>query len=136
MTAPGPTNRPGTTAKVREHDLVPLGLPGDEDGPVFAEGWQAEAFATAHALADAGLFSWGEWVEALSAAIADAQAAGDPDLGDTYYDHWVAALESLCARKGLVDRSTVDAQTMAWHDAYLHTPHGEPVLLAADIYRQ
>ncbi len=32
--------------------------------------------------------------------IAAAQAAGDADLGDTYYRHWLAALETLVAAKG------------------------------------
>jgi nitrile hydratase accessory protein len=71
------------------------GLPQDDAGPVFSAPWQAQAFAMTLALHERGLFSWGEWAQALSQAIASAQAAGDPDLGDTYYHHWLDALETL-----------------------------------------
>jgi nitrile hydratase accessory protein len=50
------------------------------------------------ALHQRGLFTWSEWAKALAEEIANAQAAGDPDLGDTYYRHWVAALEKLISR--------------------------------------
>jgi nitrile hydratase accessory protein len=66
--------------------------PHDDEGPVFAEPWQAQAFALAVRLADEGLFTWDEWAAALSAEIARAQEAGDPDLGNTYYQHWLRAL--------------------------------------------
>ena len=69
-------------------------LPQDEDGPLFSEPWQAQAFAMALALHERGLYTWPEWAAALSQQIQAAQAAGDPDLGDTCYRHWVAALEA------------------------------------------
>jgi len=106
------------------------GLPRDDDGPRFAEAWQAEVFALTLALAEQGRFAWSEWTAALSAAIADAQAAGDPDLGDTYYSHWLAALEGLCRSKGLVLGVEVDDRQEAWREAYERTPHGQPVHLA------
>lgn len=105
------------------------GLPRDEGGPVFAEAWEAEAFAMTVALIDDGVFSWSEWSEALGAAITAAQAAGDPDLGDTYYHHWLAALETLCCRKGAVAGPEVDRRQQDWREAYERTPHGQPVLL-------
>ncbi|MCC6434071.1 MAG: nitrile hydratase accessory protein [Acidimicrobiales bacterium] len=106
-------------------------LPERAGGPVFDEVWQAEVFATAQVLADSGLFTWAEWTQALTDAIAAAQAAGDPDLGDTYYDHWLAALEGLCRAKGAVSPSELDARAEDWRRAYEHTPHGQPVELAA-----
>ncbi|MFM7848846.1 MAG: nitrile hydratase accessory protein, partial [Rubrivivax sp.] len=60
------------------------GLPHDADGPVFAAPWQAQTLAMTLALQERGLFSWGEWAQALSRAIARAQGQGDPDLGNTY----------------------------------------------------
>ena len=78
------------------------GLPLDEDGPVFSEPWQAQAFALVLKLHEQGLFTWAEWAERLSRAIAAARAGGDPDLGNTYYHHWLAALESIAADKNLV----------------------------------
>ncbi|MBM3683650.1 MAG: nitrile hydratase accessory protein [Actinobacteria bacterium] len=108
---------------------LPVALPGDEDGPVFEEAWQAEAVALTVGLVGAGVFTWADWTAALSAAIAAAQAAGDPDLGDTYYEHWVTALEALCGRTGVAVDAEVDRHADAWRAAYLRTPHGRPVVL-------
>ena len=77
------------------------GVPRDEDGPVFREPWEARAFAMALALHEAGVFTWKEWAETLGAQIKRAQAAGDPDTGETYYRHWLATLETLVAAKGV-----------------------------------
>ncbi|HTT81354.1 MAG TPA: nitrile hydratase accessory protein, partial [Stellaceae bacterium] len=79
------------------------GLPRDEAGPVFREPWEAEAFAMTLALHRRGAFTWPEWAAALAEAITRAQRAGDPDRGDTYYHHWLAALERLVAEKGIAD---------------------------------
>ena len=105
------------------------GLPQDADGPVFAAPWQAQAFAMTLALHERGLFSWGEWAQALSAAIARAQAAGDPDLGDTYYRHWLDALETLLLAKGLAQTDTLHALEHAWEEAAERTPHGQTIEL-------
>ena len=100
-------------------------LPRDADGPVFAEPWQAQAFALALKLYDAGAFSWTEWAQALSAEL-----ARDPsDDGGRYYEHWVAALERLAAARGLVAARELGARKRAWADAYRHTPHGRSVEL-------
>ncbi len=78
-------------------------LPADGAGPVFREPWEAQAFALAVALHQAGHFTWPEWVAAISAEIRRAQADGDPDLGQTYYRHWLAALEKITVAKDLAD---------------------------------
>ena len=105
------------------------GLPQDANGPVFSAPWQAQAFAMTLALHERGLFSWGEWAQALSQAIARAQAAGDPDLGDTYYRHWLDALETLLLAKGLAQTDTLHALEHAWEDAAERTPHGQTIEL-------
>lgn len=105
------------------------GLPQDADGPVFSEPWQAQAFAMTLALHERGLFSWSEWAQALSQAITRAQAAGDPDLGDTYYRHWLDALETLLLAKGLAHANTLHALEHAWEDAAERTPHGQSIEL-------
>lgn len=87
-------------------DSLP-GLPLDEDGPVFREPWQAQAFALVLKLHEQGHFTWTEWAERLNRAIAAARAGGDPDLGNTYYHHWLAALENLVADKNLVTAETL-----------------------------
>jgi nitrile hydratase accessory protein len=84
------------------HTALPL-IPANEAGPVFREPWEAQAFALVVALNAAGHFSWPEWVEAISAEIRLAQDQGDPDVGDTYYRHWLAALEKIVLAKNLAD---------------------------------
>lgn len=103
------------------------GQPHDEDGPVFREPWEAQAFAMALVLHQRGLFSWGEWARALAAEIAAAQAAGDADAGDTYYHHWLAALESLVASKGASSLAELARYRQAWDRAAERTPHGQPI---------
>ena len=106
-------------------------LPRDQGGPVFKEPWQAQAFALAVHLSAVGHFTWSEWVAVLSQQIEAAQAQGDADLGDTYYRHWLVALERLCTAKGLVDIQDMQRRTEEWRRAYLNTPHSQPVALAA-----
>jgi nitrile hydratase accessory protein len=104
-------------------------LPRDEGGPVFAEPWQAQAFALAVKLSEAGYFTWKEWTAALAGELKAAADRGEPDDGSHYYDHWLATLEHLVAAKGLTDPAAMLARKEAWADAYRHTPHGKPVEL-------
>ena len=103
--------------------------PHDDQGPVFREPWEAEAFAMAVALHEQGLFSWSEWSRALAAQIQASQAAGDADLGDTYYHHWLTALETLVAAKGASSINELTCYRSAWHHAAGRTPHGQPIEL-------
>ncbi len=109
---------------------LPL-LPHDDAGPVFREPWEAHAFALAVQLSEAGYFHWSEWVDVLSQEIRAAQAQGDPDLGHTYYQHWLKALELLCTAKELVSPVALLQRLEAWRHAWQHTPHGQPVELTA-----
>jgi len=104
-------------------------LPRDEAGPVFAEPWQAQAFALAVKLSEAGHFTWKEWAEALGAELKRAEYLGEADDGGQYYRYWLAALERLAAEKGLTDRASLSARKEAWAEAYRATPHGKPVEL-------
>ena|SRR5690242_16506579 len=105
------------------------GIPHDAAGPVFREPWEAQAFALAVALKERGLFTWGEWAEALGAQIKRARASGDPDTGETYYRHWLAALESIVAKKGVTSAETLARYRDAWDRAADRTPHGTPIEL-------
>ena len=111
------------------------GVPRDEDGPVFREPWEAQAFAMTLTLYDRGLFTWNEWAAALAAEIKRAQAAGDPDTGETYYRHWLAALERMIAEKGIATHSTLHRYRDAWDHACDRTPHGQPIELRANDFR-
>ncbi len=105
-------------------------LPRDNEGPVFAEPWQAQAFALAVRLSAQGYFTWKEWAEALAAELAAAVDLGEADEdGSEYYLHWVATLEKLVAAKGLTGEPELFERKAAWADAYRHTPHGQPVKL-------
>ena len=105
-------------------------LPRDDQGsPVFREPWEAQAFAMAVRLHEAGHFTWTEWAAALAEQIQKAQAAGDPDLGDTYYRHWLAALEHLVAAKGLLTAEELARRKDEWEEAARATRHGEPIEL-------
>ena len=106
------------------------GLPHDSDGPVFREPWEAQAFAMTLSLYDRGVFTWPEWAATLADEIKRAQAAGDPDTGETYYLHWLAALERIVAEKGVTTRDTLHRYRDAWDRACDRTPHGQPIELA------
>jgi nitrile hydratase accessory protein len=109
-------------------------IPRDAEGPVFREPWEAQAFAMALALHERGLFTWKEWAAALAAEISQAQGAGDPDTGETYYLHWLAALEKLVAEKGVTSSETLHRYRDAWDRACDRTPHGQPIELRAQDF--
>jgi nitrile hydratase accessory protein len=111
------------------------GIPRDVNGPVFREPWEAQAFALALALRERGVFSWSEWAATLGEEIKKAQAAGDPDTGETYYRHWLAALEHLVAAKGLAGAETLARTRQAWQRAGERTPHGKPIELTPGDFR-
>jgi nitrile hydratase accessory protein len=106
-------------------------IPRDDGGPVFAEPWQAQAFAMAVRLSEEGHFTWKEWAAALADELKSAADRGEPDDGSQYYHYWLAALEHLVTAKGLTDRAALAERKEAWADAYRHTPHGKPIELSA-----
>ena len=108
--------------------LLP-GQPEDGGEPVFREPWEAQAFAMAVHLHERGLFTWTEWATALAAEIERAQAAGDPDTGETYYHHWLATLERLVAATGAASTGDQEQMREAWRQAAARTPHGQPIEL-------
>lgn len=110
------------------------GIPQDAQGPVFREPWEAQAFAMTLALHTAGLFTWTEWAAILGAEIKKAQAAGDPDTGETYYHHWLAALERIVAEKRVTTREALAHHHHAWQHAAHRTPHGTPIELVPEDF--
>ena len=117
----------------RATEAIP-GIPKDAQGPVFREPWEAQAFAMTLALHAAGLFAWTEWALILGAEIKKAQAAGDPDTGETYYRHWLAALEQIVAEKGVTTRETLAHYYHAWGHAASRTPHGTSIDLMPEDF--
>ena len=102
--------------------MTTLSQPEPAQEPVFAEPWEAQAFALAVKLSEQGYFTWKEWTAALAAEI-------KADAGAGYYQQWLAALEKLVAAKGLTDAAAMLARKEAWAEAYRRTPHGKPVEL-------
>ena len=121
-------------AAARATSAVPS-IPCDAEGPVFREPWEAQAFAMALALHERGVFSWSEWAATLSSEIKRAQAAGDPDTGETYYRHWLAALERLIAVKGVTTSENLNRYRDAWDHAADRTPHGAPIELRPEDFQ-
>lgn len=118
------------TAAANKPAVAPLpGQPRDNDGPVFNAAWEAQAFALALTLHERGVFTWTEWAAALADEIKRAQMAGDPDLGDTYYQHWLNALERLVVEKGAATAAALHDTAHAWDEAARATPHGKPIVL-------
>jgi len=113
---------------------VPPGASRDGAGPVFREPWEAQAFAMVLALHERGLFTWNEWAATLAHEIKAAQAAGDPDRGETYYRHWLGALERLVAEKQIAGADALARYRQAWRHAAQRTPHGTPIALADEDF--
>lgn len=114
-------------------DLLP-GQPADQGAPVFREPWEAHAFAMAVRLHERGLFTWSQWAATLADEITRAQDAGDPDTGDTYYHHWLAALERLAASSGAASTAEQERTREAWRRAAERTPHGRAIELRPADY--
>lgn len=112
----------------------PTSLPGiplkDLDGPAFDQPWQAQAFSLVVSLHQAGLFEWKDWAEAFTSEIAASPAVPGESVNDTYFRQWVSALEKFAARLKLTCGTDIDNRARAWRQAYLNTPHGQPIMLA------
>ena len=123
-----------TDAAVARATSVLKDIPQGDDGPVFREPWEAQAFAMALSLHERGLFTWNEWAATLADEIKRAQASGDPDTGETYYRHWLATLERLVAAKGVASLETQHRYREAWDHAADRTPHGAPIELRPEDF--
>lgn len=113
-----------------------VSIPRNSEGPVFREPWEAQAFALAVSLHERGVFTWKEWAQILGEEIKKAQAAGDPDTGETYYRHWMATLERIVAEKRLTDAGTLARTRDAWERACARTPHGVPIELRPSDFQR
>ena len=105
-----------------------IGDPVPRD-PTFKEPWEAQAFAMTLALHERGAFTWKEWANTLAEVIAEVRERGEPDTGEDYYRHWLAALERIVQRKGLVTDASLVERRHEWEEAAHRTPHGKPIEL-------
>jgi nitrile hydratase accessory protein len=111
-----------------------LALPPMGEQQVFAQPWQAQAFATTVALHARGCFTWPEWAQTLSQVLVKAQQRGETLDGHDYYLHWLDALEHLVQAKGLANASQLAALNRAWDQAAHATPHGQPIELSEAVW--
>jgi nitrile hydratase accessory protein len=125
-------SRPNSVPESEKLAALPR-LPRDAGGPLFAEPWQAQAFALAVRLSAQGHFTWKEWAATLADELKLDAARGEADDGSRYNHCWLAALERLVVSKRLSDPAALLAQKEAWADAYRHTPHGQPVELKSEF---
>ncbi len=121
---------------VRQVTAALPSIPKGDDGPVFREPWEAQAFAMAVLLQERGVFTWSEWAAVLGDEIKRAQAQGDPDTGATYYRHWLAALERVVSEKKLTNVVTLAHYREAWKRAADRTPHGKPIELIPEDLKE
>ena len=96
-------------------------LPDAPVFPVFEEPWQAHAFAMTVSLHERGVFTWSEWSHTLSQEISRG--------GESYYLHWLRALEALVTAKGVASNDELTRLQQAWRHAAERTPHGAPIVL-------
>lgn len=119
-------------------DLTRLGMfPRDGEGPVFGAPWEAQAFAIAIKLSEAGHFTWAEWVATFSDALKAFEARGvyDPacDDGRHYYEVWLATLEQLIFETGMLEEPVVTARHQHLIDhpvPHAHQARREPVCVS------
>ena len=92
----------------------------EHDEAVFAEPWEARAFALALTLSAAGKFSWDEFRDRLIAEIAAGNAAASSDgrfaldsPPGNYYECWLVALEKLLREKALLNGEEIERRAEA-----------------------
>jgi nitrile hydratase accessory protein len=122
-------NTPDFARQMANSPQLPKSAEGD---PVFAEPWQAEAFAMTVRLQERGVFSWSEWAEALSQELY--RPGRRADAGD-YYECWVAALTRLVSELSIASMQDIDRLTSSWQRAAEATPHGQAIRLENDPAR-
>jgi nitrile hydratase accessory protein len=87
------------------------------DDVVFAEPWEARAFAMAVTLFENGRFLWNEFRERLIEEIAQADSAAAlgnaPVEADAYYECWLRALEKLLGAKGILIAAEIERRAAA-----------------------
>ena len=121
--------KPDDFSKVRDA-LKVVPIPEDNDGPVFGEPWEAQAFAMAVHLHERGKFEWTEWAETLSEVIKSNETNG---VEKQYYEHWLEALEAIATKSQLATSNELETEQSAWREAAAATPHGEPIELMRQV---
>ena len=97
--------------------------------PVFDEPWQAQALAFADVLIESKIISPTIWSATLGDTLKQAAAAGATDNMETYYQSVLKSVEKLLEQTSGILPEEIENKSRAWAEAYLATPHGQPVML-------
>lgn len=101
----------------------------DIPDPAFEAPWHAQLFALTVHLNETGRFDWPAWAERFGATLKRHGLTKDLNGGDDYFAAWLETLEAFLAETGNADPAQVNKTRDAWEQAYLRTPHGDPVHL-------
>lgn len=136
-TLPGPYTPAEVLRESRRQvqDLV-CGMPGTDPSQMgFEFPWEIRAFAMAVAAHKALGFDWAEFQGALIASIQEWEEASG-SAGEqpwSYYEHWVAALETVMAARGSLPEADLDAKTQRIlaepPNRNHHVAHSEPIAI-------
>ena len=97
--------------------------------PVFSEPWHAQLFALTVKLNEDGHFAWPDWAARFSETLRQHGLSKELDGGNDYFTAWLETLEALLSETGQAGSKEALAMKKAWEQAYLTTPHGQPVHL-------
>ncbi len=95
----------------------------------FDEPWQAQVLAMVDTLIAKGTIEATAWSDSLGNELKKAHLSGASDNITTYYKAVLQALEQLLDQNTDISGSDVSHKRDAWEQAYLATPHGQPVKL-------
>jgi nitrile hydratase accessory protein len=84
-----------------------VALPRSNGELVFEAPWEGRAFGIAVALNEQAVYPWRSFRDALVDHIAADEAAA---RDTTYYERWLASLETLLLERGLVTQAELDAR--------------------------
>ena len=95
----------------------------------FEAPWHAEVFALAIHLNEKGHFSWVEWSNLLGENLKKYNFGQESVGSDLYYQAWLQTLIEIMRDKEIFDNETFNSIRDQWVNAYIKTPHGEPVCI-------
>ena len=99
-----------------------------EDQIVFQNPWHSQLFAITVQLSERGNFCWKEFVEVFGEALKKQRSQKKKlDGSDDYFSSWLNALEEIIIIKKISNQETLSLLKEDWTQAYLSTPHGNPV---------
>lgn len=98
--------------------------------PVFEKPWHAQVFALTVHLNETGHFEWTQWAERFGATLKSHGMTQDLNGGSDYFEAWLETLEGFLCDLELAEAEAIKQLRAAWAEAFMATPHGQPVRLS------